>query len=61
MVELEKKYKIGVRHFGLINYIGLFALGPESLQLLVILGILSALFIGLLRPIKGLVNFIRRS
>ena len=26
MVELQKKYKIGVRHFGLINYIGLFAL-----------------------------------
>ena len=26
MVELEKKYKIGVRHFGLINYIGLIAL-----------------------------------
>ena len=26
MVELQKKYKIGVRHFGLINYIGLIAL-----------------------------------
>ena len=26
MVELQKKYKIGVRHFGLINYIGLLAL-----------------------------------
>ncbi len=54
--------KIGLIGFiSLIAYIGLFALGPESLQLLVILGILSALFIGLLRPIKGLVNFIRRS
>ena len=26
MVELQKKYKIGVRHFGLINYVGLIAL-----------------------------------
>ena len=26
MVELQKKYKIGVRHFGIINYIGLVAL-----------------------------------
>ncbi len=26
MVELQKKYKIGVRHFGAINYIGLYAL-----------------------------------
>ena len=26
MVELQKKYKLGVRHFGKINYVGLYAL-----------------------------------
>ena len=25
MVELEKKYKIGVRRFGLINWIGVYS------------------------------------
>ena len=43
-----------------VIYIGLFALGTNLLQILVILGILGALAIGLLRPVKSLIDLVWR-
>ncbi|MAT75732.1 hypothetical protein CMK14_11380 [Candidatus Poribacteria bacterium] len=53
--------KIGL--LGLLSvviYIGLFVLGTNFLQILVILGILGALAIGFLRPVKSLIDLVWR-
>ena len=39
MVELEKKYQIGVRRFGLVNWVGAFSLyKKEVLRFLIVSG-----------------------